>query len=323
MKCPKCNYTSFDYNQVCPKCGNDNSDVQAQLKFSSNKPNPPFFLASLLEPGNSGDPKTHLGVDHSAPYGNAYADLDSEDLLIALEDLDDDGSMPTSPESKAASRNEIDFETGDSGEDSLISPETAEDEIRFDLDSDTNVAEIEDIDGDPLDKEDFINGPTDDRQGAAFQETATIPSEKPSGSAGKTAEPDELGLFLDDETEGSGRPLEKTATENEILFELGELDDHSDGKDISDEIVFELEEASDKGSKPTDNITDENKGFWNSAEINKELLLGDLEEIESVKTDADQTVTLDEEKEAALFSDLDIEPLDLELSLDDLEKKPE
>ena len=132
-----------------------------------------------------------------------------------------------------------------------------------------------------------------------------------------------MELFLDDETEGSGRPQEKTATENEILFELGELDDHSDGKDISDEIVFELEDASDKGSKTADNITDENKGFWNSAEINKELLLGDLEEIESVKTDADQTVTLDEEKEAALFSDLDIEPLDLELSLDDLEKKPE
>jgi len=117
-------------------------------------------------------------------------------------------------------------------------------------------------------------------------------------------------------------PAEKTGAEDEILFELDEPDDRADGKDTSDEIVFEVEEASDKGSKPPDNIAGDKKGFWNSDEINKEVLLNDLEEIESAKTDADQTVTLDEGKEAALFSDLDIEPLDLELSLDDLEKKP-
>ena len=324
MKCPKCNYTSFDYNQVCPKCGNDNAEVQARMKFSSSKPNPPFFLASLMEPGTSEDRKTSLGVEHPSSYGSVYGDMDSEDLLIALEDLDDDASKPNPPESKAASKNESDFETGSSSDDDLIPLETAEDEILFDLDSDTSADEIENIYGDPLDKEDFINGPADDRQGAVFQETATIPSERQAGSAGETAaEPDELGLFLDDETDDSEMPPLKFEPEDEILFELDTPDDQDDGKDISDEIVFEVEEAPDKGTKKPNNIADENKGFWNSDEINKEVLLSDLEEIESAKTDGDQTVTLDGEKEAALFGDLDIEPLDLELSLDDLEKKPE
>lgn len=324
MKCPKCGYTSFDYNQVCPKCGNDNSEVQAKLKFSSNKPNPPFFLASLVGLGNSENPKASLGVDHLAPYANAYGDMDSEDLLIALDDLDVDGSKPDSTEPQAALKNEIHFETGDSGEDNLIPLETAEDEILFDLDANTNEDEIENIYRDPLDKEDFINAATDDRRGQAFQETVPIPSEKPPGSAGETAaESDELGLFLDDETDNSEMPAEKTGAKDEILFELDEADDQADEKDVSDEIVFEVAEASDKGRNPPDNIADDKKGFWNSDEINKEVLLNDLEEIESVKTDADQTVMLDEGKEAALFSDLDIEPLDLELSLEDLEKKPE
>ena len=325
MKCPKCNYTSFDYNQVCPKCGNDNSDVQDQLKFSSNKPNPPFFLASLLEPGTSADPKTSLGAAHSASYGNLYGDLDSEDLLIALEDLDGDGSVPDPPESKAASTNEIDFEKGNSGDDNRIPVETGEDEILFDLDSDAGVDEIENLHGDPLDKEAFMDIPTDDHHGPASQEAATIPSEDPRSTKATVAEPDddELGLFLDDDTGDSKMVPPKTGAEDEILFELDEPDDLADGKDMSNEIVFELEEAPDEGSKPPDNIANDKKGFWNSDEINKEVLLNDLEEIESETTGADQPVAFDEEKEAALFSDLDVEPLDLELSLDDMEKKPE
>ena len=168
MKCPKCNYTSFDYNRVCPKCGNDNSHVQERLKFSSNKPNPPFFLASLLEPGVSANPETPFGVPHSSSYGNVYGDLDSEDLLIALEDLDDDASRPGGSQPKPVSKNGIDFEKSISRDDNRIPLETGEDEILFELDSDADVDEIEHIHRDPLDKEPFMDIPTDDRHGPVF-----------------------------------------------------------------------------------------------------------------------------------------------------------
>jgi len=47
MKCPKCDYVSFDYNQVCPKCEKDISDEQAKLNLPQYRPNPPYLLAML------------------------------------------------------------------------------------------------------------------------------------------------------------------------------------------------------------------------------------------------------------------------------------
>ena len=48
MKCPKCNYISFDYNQVCPKCSKDISSEQQRMSLPAYKPAPPYLLASLL-----------------------------------------------------------------------------------------------------------------------------------------------------------------------------------------------------------------------------------------------------------------------------------
>lgn len=47
MKCPKCEYVSFDYNQVCPKCEKDISGEQAKLNLPQYRPNPPYLLAQL------------------------------------------------------------------------------------------------------------------------------------------------------------------------------------------------------------------------------------------------------------------------------------
>lgn len=48
MKCPKCNYMSFDYNQVCPKCNKDISAEQQKMNLPTYKPSPPFLLGSLM-----------------------------------------------------------------------------------------------------------------------------------------------------------------------------------------------------------------------------------------------------------------------------------
>ena len=48
MKCPKCSYVSFDYNQFCPKCNKDLSSERNKLNFPSYKPNPPFLLSALI-----------------------------------------------------------------------------------------------------------------------------------------------------------------------------------------------------------------------------------------------------------------------------------
>ena len=54
MKCIKCNYTSFDFNPTCPKCGKDLSVEAEKLHLSPYKPTPPYLLTSLTgEAGGS------------------------------------------------------------------------------------------------------------------------------------------------------------------------------------------------------------------------------------------------------------------------------
>ena len=48
MKCPKCSYISFDYNEVCPKCNKDISAEQRRMNHPTYKPSTPFLLGSLL-----------------------------------------------------------------------------------------------------------------------------------------------------------------------------------------------------------------------------------------------------------------------------------
>jgi hypothetical protein len=47
MKCPKCSYISFDYNQICPKCNKDIGEEQRKLNLPGYKPEPLFLLGGL------------------------------------------------------------------------------------------------------------------------------------------------------------------------------------------------------------------------------------------------------------------------------------
>ena len=86
MKCPKCGYISFDYNQRCPKCNKDLGPEQKKRNLVIFKHNPPFFLGSLTGEANNVD----------APSGAGMVDdfeaLEGEDLDMHL---DAEGSLET------------------------------------------------------------------------------------------------------------------------------------------------------------------------------------------------------------------------------------
>ena len=341
MKCPKCNYTSFDYNQVCPKCGNDNAEEQTRLKLSPNKPNPPFFLASLVGMADSENLEipgrgAGMGASEGAPGG-----MDAQDLLIALDDLDSDNDRPDSPEPLDPSKDKIVFETDDPKEDSLEPLDPAEDEILFDLEPASEENGIESINSDPLDKRGFsdVDGPDENQIAVDVEE---MPSEKRAAFVEEIPEKaHEVDLFLTDEPDGVVMPTEKTGSaeitrtpeesdSQELFLSLDDLPD-SDAKTEpsasngaeEDEILFELEEASEQESAPAGKETPDEKGFWNSDEINEQLAAFDLEEAITEEKDASPKDKTDKKEDVNLFSDKDIEPLDLELSLEDMEKKPE
>ena len=79
MKCPKCRYISFDYNEVCPKCNKDLTSERKKMNLPDYKPNPPFFLGSLT--GDLGD--SGFGIKVGAVTGKE--DIEIKDLEMHLD----------------------------------------------------------------------------------------------------------------------------------------------------------------------------------------------------------------------------------------------
>ncbi|MCP4577153.1 MAG: hypothetical protein GY846_12800 [Deltaproteobacteria bacterium] len=423
MKCPKCNYTSFDFNRVCPKCGNDTTEEQARMNLSPNKPNPPFFLASLMGVEDSVNLEIPADGVHIPSSRAAAEEMDAQELLIALDDLQPDDTQPDSPEPLDLSTDEIVFDTDDSKEDRLTPFDAAEDEILFDLEPASGENEIESIGIDPLDKKGFSDFDASDEKQAIVgtvefpEETADIidetdlfladepgSPEAPTEETGPAAISDtleapdsqELFLSLDDLPGEEPKPDPSVSTrieEDDIAFEpedalnqgeqpalkdtpqalfLEETEDKIDETDLfladeptesvpaldektsagtqnkseepdSQELFLSLDDLPGEGPKPDPSVstrieendiafgleevlnqeeTPDEKGFWDSDEIKKQEAAYGLEETRTKTTDASPKKATDENKNVNLFSDLDIEPLDLELSLEDIDKKP-
>ena len=152
MKCPKCNFISFDYNDACPKCGKDLTDERDLMGLPSYKPKP----LSLLAPLNAYNSEIMGDITKNAPVRSAKEAMDDipGELLISLDDLSEDESVqiqdeepaqiqmesdPTQAEPEQKINDEIildlglpDFEETKSEEDNAWDPE-ALDEIMADI----------------------------------------------------------------------------------------------------------------------------------------------------------------------------------------------
>jgi len=90
MKCPRCNFISFDYNQKCPKCGNDLSQERDHMNFPPYQPKPLSLLGLLTSHEDRlAAGATLEGLD--APRG---LDSDVHELLISLDSLSDEAQEP-------------------------------------------------------------------------------------------------------------------------------------------------------------------------------------------------------------------------------------
>lgn len=99
MKCPKCNFVSFDYNQACPRCGYDLSHERELLRFPSYQPKPLSLLG--LFPGEG-----EVAAVADAPMGLSQASglqgSDTQELLISLDSLADEDHEPAQLEPGAS-----------------------------------------------------------------------------------------------------------------------------------------------------------------------------------------------------------------------------
>jgi hypothetical protein len=82
MKCPKCGYISFDYNQVCPKCNKNISEEQERFFLPSFRPNPPSLLGFLTGDANESNVNLHTA-------SGSHIDMDQNEDMV----LNDDSAM--------------------------------------------------------------------------------------------------------------------------------------------------------------------------------------------------------------------------------------
>jgi hypothetical protein len=101
MKCPKCGYTSFDYNLSCPKCNKDISSEQEKLHIPAFRPDPPFLLGSLTGEAN----ESQIGAAHTAPQTPVEKEADIS--------LDEEASPLDSGEVAVHDSSELNLDSGE------------------------------------------------------------------------------------------------------------------------------------------------------------------------------------------------------------------
>jgi hypothetical protein len=75
MRCTKCGFISFDFNQVCPKCNRELADEQKKLNLPPFRPDPPQLLTALI--GSDIDSENDIHHDNSVKW--EYNDIENND----------------------------------------------------------------------------------------------------------------------------------------------------------------------------------------------------------------------------------------------------
>jgi hypothetical protein len=173
MKCPKCNYTSFDYLTECKKCGQLLDEVKKRLNLQLSKPTINIEETVNQEAENIVDDSA-IGEEKTDPFADQEASLadtgeQEEDELIAasmttdsLPPLEGLGSMENlrDEDSMVEEKGDSGFESAQAGENQEItagfnpSNEQLEDlQIQEDPDIEEEMPELDiEISGDTNDK---------------------------------------------------------------------------------------------------------------------------------------------------------------------------
>jgi hypothetical protein len=287
MKCSKCGYISFDYNQVCPKCNKEISSDQGKLNLPAFRPDPPTLLGALT--GEHNESQVDLSFDSGSGMGaRVDADEDLEDSVVmgsAEMSLDEEEGL------------DISLETEDTGE----FEEPAEEEITESVSDFDLAGEDEEI---SLDMDDLSTEESDS------QEIAPIES---------AVEEEELTIDfdeapLDDSEDGGEVKIQEASDEGEeIDIDSLALDAEDAGKDEEqDEVELDLDdlEIDDSGQFEVSGAEAPDEALDKGAEIEIDLDAISTEEPEAldVSPEGDEELAVD-------LEDLDID-LDLEKSDD-------
>ena len=347
MKCPKCGYISFDYNQICPKCSKDISTEQVKMNLPPFRPVPLSLLGALT--GEASESSVGIQIDTSSieevseeveEVLDVSSDLETGE--IAFDDLQE---LDKSLESEATEEREQPGESGIVAEESPsdfefegvdsqeISLETGEISLK-EPESALPIFEKEDEEEISLDLEDLsIETPEPEKE--AVMESASEEGEL-------TIDLDDFDLSLDDSGPAGAAETEKTDVESdELAIDLDSFDLDVEDTAIDeekDEIELDLDDLKINETGELEIDTDaKSAGEEEKPLTTVELSLDEpptVEEISQDLPDEKEEMTIDLEDislDGQAISDstdsgdeelsLDLDDLDLELDLEEPDDK--
>jgi hypothetical protein len=197
MRCTKCGFISFDFNQVCPKCNRELADEQKKLNLPSFRPDPPQLLGRLVGEGYDADIDIPAGHEVSTGENNADLEIDTE-LQASFTGLEEDKFTYEGDE-------ELD----------VISLEPDEPEPLTSLTEDEGQAEDLSFDLEDISSEESIAASDSTNQSEDEFLDLLIDNEDLS------AEPLEKDLLIDGEPSANGMPTAEK--DDEVPFNLDDL----------------------------------------------------------------------------------------------------
>jgi hypothetical protein len=334
MKCPKCGYISFDYNQVCPKCNKNISTEQEKIFLPSFRPEPPSLLGFLIGEANESN------VNLRAPQGTQMDVHRSEEM-----DLGDSAILDREDFNLDGQNLEMSLLPEDTGE-IVIKQESVEEHEELFSDADFNIEEKEDdeiafptetAEGDEstLDLGDLSLGDSGDVLGSLSLDE----SEAPQQQILSEIEFDDTNFSLDSlpvEVEAGGSELESEielnlddlkvsdlgdleigtgeALEKELGRTLVESETEFDGEPL--EVEDLLIERPDADLDKRSDITDLLAGEKGAEEKEKTMVLSDfsLDEAESADIEGFEFDDVPLEATAHTEESLDLENFNLDLN---------
>jgi len=326
MKCTKCGYISFDYNQLCPKCSKNISAELEKFNLPSFRPDPPALLGFLI--GEANESNVNLRVptgSHIATGAGERTGLTDSFALdkdtVDVEDQDLDLSFP--PEESEEDLFEQEFQAG--SEKSLSDADFHLEEKARDKDL---ISEEEDLSLDlgelsleapeeALDK--MVE--TGDTQGIMRGDASAPSAESPPAEIGVDEIESEIELELDDLKVGDRGDLEIGAEEEASLMEMEStlveseegspssefsLSDEELLPDISELILEEAKAGTNEQIMIADELSPKNAGRPPEGElVLDEVDLEDFDLGEAKLLGGEEDRSSDAEK-TILLEDLDI-----------------
>lgn len=265
MKCPKCGYMSFDFNQICPKCNKDVSALRDKMSLPPFRPAPPSLLGALT--GEASDSNIGLSVDGSGAFTGTggetpFSPEDSQTIEAMEEAFEDSQSLEMQLEAEPEEgihfpTEESDEELSSDLEDLIIDgPDVPSIETEQEIEEDAVSLDFDDLSGDETEiafDGDITDGGEDSDNLSLDLDPLELEIEPETASLDLDEVLDEEELTaLDENITEAGEDEFSLAVEelnSDNAIETVEEKDEIDSLDLEDlELDLELEEPNGKPS---------------------------------------------------------------------------